>query len=214
MEHHYRGRKNAVPEGRNIVILKVMLRYLKKIIETDLQIAPFELVSVERTYQREFEIRSGEETRIIRLGGLIDRVDRVGEVIRVIDYKTGNANTGFSSMESLFDGSLSSRNGAALQTLLYSWLVMEIHPGERVAPGLYVMRSLYDKEFDPRLTMGSFSKKEVVDSFSKLEDAFMEKLQAVLSGMFDPANPFVQTDNESICRYCDFSKICSRRTIE
>ncbi|MCP4311867.1 MAG: hypothetical protein GY790_11435 [Bacteroidetes bacterium] len=214
MEHHYKGRRNAVPEGRNIIILKVMLRYLIKIIETDEQIAPFDLVSAELTYQRELGINCGTELKVIRIGGLIDRVDRVGEVLRVIDYKTGNAQTGFSSLEALFNGSLSSRNGAALQTLLYSWLVLGKHPDEQVSPGLYIMKSLYDSQFDPRLVMGSHSNREVIDSFAKLGENFLERLEETLIRLFDPGVDFAQTDNESICKYCDFSKICSRQTIE
>lgn len=214
MEHHYKGRRNAVPEGRNIVILKVMQRYLLKIIETDMQIAPFDLVSTEQTYRRELKIGKGEERRIIRVGGLIDRVDRVGNGIRVIDYKTGNASSGFPSLEALFDSSLASRNGAALQTLLYSWLVLADHPEDKITPGLYVMKSLYNKDFDPRLIMGSHSKKEIIDSYLKVEDAFLEKLEEVLSDLFDPEKHFVQTDNENSCRYCDFVKICKRQSIE
>lgn len=214
MEHHYRGRKNAVPEGRNIIILKVMHRYLKKIIETDQQIAPFELVSAEQTYRRYLEIGSDKGKRMVRLGGLIDRVDRVDEVLRVIDYKTGNAKTTFSGLDAIFNGELSFRNGAALQTLLYSWLVLEEHPGEQVSPGLYVMKALYDKGFDPRLLMGSFSKKEFVDDFSKLEDTYLAKLEETLESLFNPDIDFIQTNNEALCRYCDFSKICSRQGID
>ena len=91
---------------------------------------------------------------MIQIGGLVDRVDRVGDLLRVIDYKTGNAKREFSSIDALFNGSLSQRNGAALQTLLYSWLVQAEHPGEQVTPGLYVMNTLYDTEFDPRLVDG------------------------------------------------------------
>jgi len=187
---------------------------LKKIIETDQQITPFELVSAEQTYRRVLEIGSEGDIREVKIGGLIDRVDRVGEVLRVIDYKTGNAKTGFSSVDALFDGGLSSRNGAALQTLLYSWLVLEEHPGEQVSPGLYVMKSLYDPDFDPVLAMGSYSKRESVHNFARLEEQYLEKLKETLDRLFNAEVDFTQTENEAICRYCDFSKICSRQTIE
>lgn len=214
MDHHYKGRKNAKAEGRNIIILKVMLRYLEKIIETDLKICPFELVSVEQSYQRDLELGLEGEKIVIRIGGLIDRVDRIDKTLRVIDYKTGNAKREFSNIPALFDGALPSRNGAAMQTFLYSWLVMEKHPGEQVSPGLYVMNALYDADFDPCLHMGSYSKRERIDSFTKYEEDYLEQLHKILSGLFDPGKDFVQTENESLCRHCDFSRICSRQTIE
>lgn len=214
MEHHYKGRRNAIPEGRNIIILKVMLRYLKKIIETDLKITPFKLVSVEKTYRRLMQVNIGDQTRVVKIGGLIDRVDQLGDVLRVIDYKTGTARREFSSIDSLFNASLSQRNGAALQTLLYSWLVMEEHPGMQVSPGLYVMNSLYESDFDPRLLMGTYSKREVIDSFEKTEGLYLHHLKNILADLFDPGKDFIQTENEAICRYCDFSTICSRQSFE
>ncbi len=117
-------------------------------------------------------------------------------------------------MNALFDGSLSSRNGAAFQTLLYSWLVLAEYPQEQVAPGLYVMNALYDADFDPRLVMGSYSKREEISSFAKLEETYLHQLKETLARIFDPHIDFKQTDNETLCSYCDFSTICSRQSID
>lgn len=213
-DHHFRGRRNAVIEGRNLIIMKVMNRYLQKIIETDMKIAPFRLISTERLYSRELDIRAGTESMKINLGGKIDRVDRLGETLRVIDYKTGDAKTGFQNLESLFDPELPNRNGAALQTLIYGWLVSGDQPDEHIMPGLYVMKSLYNEAFDPRLSMGGQKQRTLIDSFTPLADEFHELLVRFLSSLFDPAVPFKQTENESKCRYCDFANICNRGTID
>ena len=214
LRYHYKGRKNATIEGRNIIILQVMTRYLKKIIETDLQITPFALIAAEQTYSRILEIGSGGDHMEIRLGGKIDRVDRLGEAIRVIDYKTGEANQGFSGIEALFDASLASRNGAALQTLFYAWLVTADHPGEQVTPGLYVMKALYDHSFDPGLSMGRTRQRKKIESFAELEEEFVGHLKEAIAAIFNPEIPYVQTENESKCRYCDFAGICNRNFIE
>ncbi len=214
IKYHFKGRKNASIEGRNIIIIRVMIRYLKKIIQTDLAIAPFTLVSAEATYTRDLELKTGDKKKTIRIGGKIDRVDRVGGLLRVIDYKTGNSSQGFSSLEALFDGNLASRNGPGLQTLLYAWLVSKEHPGEQVAPGLYVMKSLYDEKFDPLLTIGSQREKQRIVSFSVYEEEYMSLLRDTLNKLFDPGHPFTRTENETKCRYCDFAAICSRSVIE
>jgi CRISPR/Cas system-associated exonuclease Cas4 (RecB family) len=191
-----------------------MLRYLEKILETDAETTPIALVSVEDTYQRSLKIVAGAKNSTIRLGGKIDRVDRVGSILRVIDYKTGEARQGFSSMDSLFDSSLANRNGAAFQTLFYAWLVAEKHPEEQIMPGLYVMKALYGEKFDPALTMGSYSRRTRIDSFALLEEEFIRLLKEVLVTMFDPGTPFIQTAQEQKCRYCDFAEICNRRFID
>jgi CRISPR/Cas system-associated exonuclease Cas4 (RecB family) len=213
-EYHFKGRKNAVIEGRNIIFLQVMIRFLKKIIQTDRAVAPFALISAEKEYHRELEIRVKGILTGIRLGGKIDRVDRLGSSLRVIDYKTGDAKQGFAGLDTLFDGASGTRNRAAFQTLFYAWLVAGEHPAEQIIPGLYIMKDLYDKSFDPALVMGSHRKKKKIDSFSEMEEDFLGMVGKVLESIFDPGVPFVQTKNEAICRNCNFAAICSRNAIE
>jgi len=214
IKQHFRGRKRSSLEGRNIIIFRVMLRYLQKIIETDLAIAPFKLISAEQSYKRRLDITSGNRHHALRMGGKIDRVDRVGDSLRVIDYKTGNARQNFRDMEALFEGDKSNRNGAAMQTLLYAWLVGGEHQGQAILPGLYVMKALYSESFDPALSMGSFSQKQRIFSFSEHEDEFISHLKEALSRMFDPDTPFTQRDFDAKCSHCDFALICNRASIE
>jgi hypothetical protein len=208
--HHYHGKRLASIEGRNIIALRVMLRYLEKIIRTDLLIAPFELISTEASLYRTLTIQQEGRHVGIRLGGKIDRIDRAGGRIRVIDYKTGEAKVNFPTLESLFDSSLSQRNGAALQTLFYAWLVRGAHPQEGITPGLYAMRSLYDPTFDPILSMGSRGSHTRIESFTALEEEFIGQLTETLEQLFHPEGSFSRTEHRSKCRICPFAKICSR----
>lgn len=214
MKHHFRGRKREVLEGRNIIIFRVMLRYLEKIIRTDLSIAPFELVSAEDDYRRNLQINIGQKEVLLQMGGKIDRIDRVNGVFRVIDYKTGYTSQKFSNLESLFEGNYASRNGAAMQTLFYAWLVGEVFPGEEVMPGLYAMKGLFEEVFDPALSISSLKKEGRVDSFTPLEDHFIQLLRTALQKMFDPELPFVQRENDKKCTYCDFASLCQRKISE
>jgi hypothetical protein len=212
--HHFKGRQKAEIEGRNIILFRVMEQILEKILATDLAIAPFRLLATEKKYTRECIIRTASGEKVIRLGGYIDRVDRVRGSVRVIDYKTGSAGRDFSSLESLFDGDLASRNGAALQTLLYAWLVGQEYPGEQITPGLYAVKSLYEKNFDPSLMMGDRGNKQQVAFFADLEREYLEHLRTILERMFDPSVAFVQTEHESLCRNCDFAALCSRQIMD
>jgi CRISPR/Cas system-associated exonuclease Cas4 (RecB family) len=214
IKHHFRGRKKGKLEGRNIIMFQVMLRYLVKIIQTDLALAPFKLVSVEETYENSLRVDAGSGALTIRLGGKVDRVDRVNNVLRVIDYKTGGASQEFTSMESLFLTDQRDRNAAAMQTLLYAWRVGATHPGGQILPGLYVMKALFGEQFDPALVMKSGSQAGRVDAFSELEEEFLTHLTAVIQTLHDPAIPFTQRENDQKCSYCDFASLCSRNTIE
>jgi len=214
IKHHLRGRSKGKLEGRNIIMFQVMLRYLKKIIFTDLKLAPFTLVSVEQLYERTLELESAGGSLKIRLGGKIDRVDRLGKLLRIIDYKTGGTRQEFSSLDSLFDSAQSKRNSAAMQTLLYAWLVEASYPGEQILPGLYVMKALFEEDFDPALVMKSRGREEKIEAFDKHKAEFLEHLKDVLQRMYDPDSPFTQRENDQKCSYCDFAELCSRNTIE
>lgn len=214
IKHHYKGRKKETIEGRNILIFSVMLRYMKQVLKQDTTIAPFELVAAEATYRRNLAIEVEGKTIELSLGGKIDRIDRVGGQLRVIDYKTGRTDQKFRDVESLFDGNYGSRNSAAMQTFYYAWLVGEAFPGKDVMPGLYSMKGLFKEEFDAALNMTSLKKEGRVASFFPLENQFMELLKELVQKLFDPTIPFVQRENDKICSYCDFASLCQRKFID
>jgi len=214
IKHHYKGRKKEEIEGRNILIISVMLRYMKQVLEKDLFIAPFELVSAEETYRRVLEIEVGDVNLELNLGGKIDRIDRVNGQLRVIDYKTGRTDQKFKDIDTLFEGDYGSRNGAAMQTFFYAWLVGKSYPAKQVMPGLYTMKGLFEEQFDPALTMTSLKKEGRIESFEALEEPFITLLKEILQKLFDPKVPFVQRAFDKKCSYCDFAPLCQRLTID
>jgi hypothetical protein len=210
-KQHFKGRKGQDIEGRNIIIFHVMLRFLEKIIRTDLTIAPFEFISAEEDHTRTIEFEAGDSTLKVTLGGKIDRIDRLEGIFRVIDYKTGQAVQTFSTLESLFERDLGNRNSAAMQTLYYAWLVGPEFPGETVMPGLYTMKGLFEEGFDPALRMTSQKQADRIASFSEVEEPFVGLLKGVLGSLFNPVVPFDQRTQDRKCGYCDFASICQRK---
>lgn len=210
LEYHFHGKKTASVEGHNIIAFRIMLRYLQKIIRTDLGMAPITLVSTEKNYHRTLSLQPQGIPGDVRLGGKIDRVDRIGGTLRVIDYKTGQVNQKFNDVASLFEVDSNNRNSAAFQTLFYAWLVEEEHPGSDIMPGLYGMRAMYEADFDPALKMGTGRERIRLESFATVRRMFLEHLRDTVERLFDPEIPFTQTENRMKCRYCDFAGICSR----
>jgi len=205
-EKFFRGRAGARPEGKNVIIFRVILKYIRKIISTDLRIAPLYSVSLENKFTRDLALTLPEGKVRIRLGGKIDRIDRVNGRRRVLDYKTGNAEMDFPSVDRLFVGDQAKRNKAALQTLLYAWLVNE----SGVHPGLYVIRNLFKEDFSPSFTFGTAKEKREVLDFDEVAATFEENLRTELTGLFSQEIPFVQTTRKEHCKNCDFNKICQK----
>ncbi|MGW8315375.1 MAG: PD-(D/E)XK nuclease family protein, partial [Bacteroidales bacterium] len=185
LKHHFHGKKSASIDGHNIIAFRIMLRYLQKIIQTDLGMAPITLVSAERTYQRTLSLKLNGTSCEVSLGGKIDRIDRKGGDLRVIDYKTGQVKQQFPSVESLFEADSNNRNSAAFQTLFYAWLVEEAHPGSSIMPGLYGLRALYESAFDPALHMGTRGDRIRLDTFAVVRTPFIEHLRETVQRIYD-----------------------------
>src|SRR5690606_28059830 len=106
--------------GQLVIARDVLQRYIKRLLEVDSSSAPFELISLEGSedYIAEIVIELPNDRKAIGLKGIIDRVDRVGDTIRLIDYKSGSDKKDFPDIPSLFDRNNKQRNKAAMQTLM------------------------------------------------------------------------------------------------
>src|SRR5690606_2608660 len=109
--------KEVKYEGQRLVVREVIKRFAHRIIEIDRIYAPFSIEALEQDGLI-FSVNIAHPPYKAVVGGKIDRVDRKGEVVRVIDYKTGKDKLSFESVASLFARD-TNRNKAAFQTLLY-----------------------------------------------------------------------------------------------
>ena len=180
-----------------------------RILDTDAQYAPFEVVSLEREadtgYVRLLPVPVGDASVTVRLKGIIDRVDRKGDTVRVVDYKTGRDEKKIKSIASLFDREDKQRNKAAMQAMFYAFLYEPgATPDERITPGLVNAKELFGDQFDPRLILD----KHPVDDFRPYAAEFTQALTRLLSELYDPAVPFTQTDDLKKCDYCPFVRLC------
>ena len=193
-------------EGRNIIIRDVVKRMVVQILNYDAQIAPFKVKKVEGEYEYAIELGDGQK---IQIQGSIDRLDEKGNSIRVIDYKSGGDEVKFPDIESLFDRDHKDRNGAAMQTLIYSYLYIksaEYEEGKNVVPGLYNGKGIFKSDFSEKLKL---NKNELNNAELLLED-FEKGLKEILSEIFISDQPFEQTDKLENCTYCAYKTICNR----
>jgi ATP-dependent helicase/DNAse subunit B len=184
----------------------VVKRMVDQILDYDAKIAPLTVLAVEGEYEVQFPLNSGKS---VFLGGSIDRLDQLGEGIRVIDYKSGGDEVKFPDVPSLFDREHKDRNGAAMQTLLYAYLYFKstgVPEGKSLVPGLYNGKGLFTTDFSEKLRMG----KEELTNALPLMNEFEEGMQAVLSEIFESPQPFEQTDKLEVCQYCPYKSICNR----
>jgi len=177
--------------GRNLLIKKLILKYIRQVFIFDTAVAPFEYINSEMAVNREVELQDGFS---LRLQGIIDRLDRIEGGKRIVDYKTGYGRISKNiDLEKLFSENHDKGDEIVFQLLFY-------------------MMILNDKDasfFEPYLLRNLFKKDRYLQKVN--EDmllSFRDKLGDKLSELFEITVPFRQTSREQNCDYCPYSKIC------
>ncbi len=193
--------------GKDLLVYDVISKQMKSVLLYDVRYAPFTIKGLERKITQSFEFKVQGEVKKVLLGGIVDRMDQKGGVLRVLDYKSGNPDMKFKDVEDLFDYTLKKRSKEILQASIYSVLILrELDEGVSVKPVIYPTGKMRSKLFDP----GVKHDKEFLDDIKSIEGALMSGLEGVLSEMFNPDIPFGQTDNEGNCEWCSFKDYCNR----
>ena len=141
--------------------------------------------------------------------GYIDRLDKQGNTLRVIDYKTGKAELEYRDMEHIF--SRSENQDKALQTMLYCWLLEQQAPQllrntSHIAPHIYPVRSM-SKTDEVQTHIHQKGNTDFVWN-EEVKNAFVEGLTTLLQEMFDSDIPFAPTTVSKRCEHCAFAALC------
>lgn len=188
--------------GQSILIASHIRDYIHQLLENDIRLAPFYLESLEKEYFSEYRV--GSET--IRVGGIIDRIDRTPEGIRIIDYKTGRGlKLDFKEWEQLTDRNTSERRKEIFQTLIYSDILCRTNENEAIYPAIYKLDDLFGEDFVPNVI---FRGEKLI--FHRVKEEFRSNFTEVLSELFSTGNIYDQTADSKKCSYCAYNKICRR----
>ena len=107
-------------EGKTILIYENIKIFLQRLIEVDVQLVPFELIMLEKKLIAPLTITIDGKLQEVYIGGIIDRVDKVNETLRIIDYKTGNVESlSLKEVEEIFEKNLEKPKKEILQALMY-----------------------------------------------------------------------------------------------
>jgi len=198
--------KSVVLEGKTLLIYENIKTYLKQLFKVDIGFTPFTLESLEEKYGTKIEIDINGVNTALKIGGKIDRIDRVKGSLRVLDYKTGNVKSkSFKEVGDLFMKDIKDPKKEVLQAMIYTWVLSEISNETNFSPGIYSLKDLFKDNFNPEI---SWEKHDF--SFSELKADFESGLKILLEEIYSPNNTFVQTPHVEHCSYCAYKTICQR----
>ncbi len=202
-----------VTSGRNLLIVKVANVWINRFLELEAT-GNYDTKSGDRILALELSMKAPLQldlpetgTREIILKGTADRIDQIGGITRIIDYKTGKVDASElkpKTVESLFQPSAKPKE-KAFQLMFYLLLAgktptIPVVSGTTVA-GIISFRSLKE-EFLPLILPGN-------DQQAALHE-FETGLKNTLTNIFDTAIPFTQTDLKEHCTLCPFKTICHK----
>lgn len=194
-------------EGKTVLIFENTKTFVKRLLEIDMPQAPFELVALEGNYKTTFNLNLNKKITSVSVGGKIDRIDKVNDTIRVIDYKTGNVTSfTFKALEELFENDLEKPKKEILQALIYSLVYKDDEDVEaEIQPAIYSLRRLFDEKFAPEIKYNSKP-----FAFQSLESEFRDKMQDLVAEIYSASTTYSQTPHEKVCQNCPYNKICQR----
>ena len=195
--------------GTQLINAKVITSYLRQLLRNDLQYAPFSMEGMEEPVNEIMEIETPQGKLTLNIGGTIDRMDSKGDTLRIVDYKTGGTPKTPENIGQLFTPA-EGRPNYIFQTFLYASIMCNRQP-LKVAPSLLYIHRAASETYSPVIEMGEPRQPKIpVNNFAFYEDEFRERLQNLLQEIYNPEEPFTQTEDTKKCEFCDFRDLCKR----
>ena len=187
---------------------------MKQVLDIDKLYSPFRIISLEKYYAAYLPVTINNNPVNVKIGGIIDRIDIKEGKIRIVDYKTGQVNNSFKSIDSLFDEKGSERNNAVFQTLMYSLIFSYNKMDADIIPSLYFVRDAFNKDFDFRIILNRGRNDTLpVNSYKLLSEDFSRRLQQTLEDLYNENKDFAQTDDPKVCTFCPYARICHKEGV-
>ncbi len=200
--YYFKDRDNPRPlEGQYYLIGEVLKSYVKQTLAIDKQFTPFTYISSEYSFNRAYKLN---DNLTVNFKGNIDRIDKVGGTVRIIDYKTGTGKLSFKDISELFDSSKPDRPYQILQVFVYGLFYLLENPTTKLSPAVYYLRSVFN-DFNPSILADN----QLIDDLTTLLPEFKESFDELIGEIFNPDISFSQTLNKNNCKWCAFKEICN-----
>ncbi len=202
--------------GKNFLQRKVLYEYVGKLLKNDLRLIQeshktnelLSLIDLERSLTASVSISLKGIDTVIYLKGSADRIDKLGNKIRIIDYKSSVKDSDkfkFTNFEDLFSDS---QYNKMLQLFMYAWLVVKnnLAKPEELQPCIIPFKKFEDK---PRFILEDVKGGGILNFTTELLQEFEDHLKQKISEIIVSSEPFTQTEDEDKCEYCAYAGICN-----
>lgn len=202
---HFNNDREAFTKGKNLLSYQMAQELTERFLKSEKvflekQSQPVFIEALEQEYSAEIEISVRGEMKKVRLRGFIDRIDRIGETIRIIDYKSGKVDsksvdfpTQKNDCENVAKAFATKKH--ILQLSLYAYLY---HHKHGVIPQSSIISFISGNNEPFTLDTKKLSLEEVIEEFPNY-------IGEVLNSVYDVEEAFEHDSSAyfSFCQYCD-----------
>lgn len=208
------------------IIRETVCHYLETA-KTELLASPWKISDNEMKIEVEnYPVKRKEkESWLVRVTGSIDRVQKDGDRVMILDYKTGkvepaslriklkkeeqkNSDAVKMAIGKIFSDS---KYDKLFQLVVYSLMYDHLTKSAPKSIEVGIVSTQLVNKNDPNYILkGSICDE---DNIMIYKQALSEGLNGLFCEIFDEKTPFTQTENEDRCKICDFLHLCGRQTV-
>lgn len=209
-EHYPEG---EITSGKNLLLFSLAKRHIENFLKAEAatlrenlqQGLHLTLLGTEVVLKGSVSVAVEGENFEANILGKADRIDRLGNTVRVVDYKTGKVQPADLKIKDFDALTEDAKYEKAFQVQAYAWLYKQEHPDQRdVESGIFSVRNLRSGFLKSEVDTG------ILAEGDDPEGTFQARLENLVRRILDPEEPFSQTENEDNCKYCPFQALCGR----
>ncbi len=197
-KQHY---NNSLNSGKNLLIFEVAQSYIVNFLKWDIKNITMH-PSVLQSTELRLIINIINDSLNVNFKGFIDRVDKIHNTVKIIDYKTGSVELKNLKVKNADELTTNPKYAKAFQVMYYAWLYNQQYNVQNIETGIISLRRISGGFISLKLS----EYEDIKDYFDKFTDAII-KLVGEIS---DSGISFTQTDDLDICRWCNYKTICNR----
>lgn len=197
--------------GKNYLTVRVTIKFIRDLLDKEIQLVelslkksePLIIHALEQNLDTKVTINNNPDP--VKVKGTIDRIDSLGKVKRIIDYKTGKVNDKEIQVRDWDQLQNDSEISKSFQLLLYAYIYNRNSKlkDQIIQAGIITFRQLSAGVKPIKIRNEKDLSIDVLNQFE-------QQLQKLLDEIYDPEKVFTQTSAIENCEYCGFKKVCHR----
>lgn len=197
IEDIQRGKNYLIYTIAEKLILKFINREIEEIKKLKKENKYLQIIALEQAFETEISFNCNGIEKKAKLTGRIDRIDKIGNTIRVIDYKTGNIIDRELKLNNVEEIIMSESNKSkAFQLLMYTVLYHQsLQVNDRLQTGIISLRYLKNPYFFLKVNNTDIISNDIILQTKNL-------VSLILEDIFNFEKPFTHNASASYCLMC------------